>query len=369
MKKSPAVFCLIGAAIAFFGAMNLACQNLETLIREVFAIPSPTGYENVLSSKIRGYLPQDWRVDKDNVGSLYAWPSAPAEAGLVVATALDEFGYFVSGIAADGYLRIDRAVTPPVAIFDSFLLGHVMSVTTKKGPLAALCSLPAMHIMPREMRDKLARGVMLDDIYLDIGVRSVEEAREKGVEILDAVTPWPDLAELEGKKWAGPSLAVKSGAAVLTALALDLRRRKPSADSALVWLAQTRFAARSQDVRGALGAVRLKNRLKPSQVVLIDTLAADREGGSVFIGKGPVLVLPREGASELGRKMEEAAASAKIPLQAAPAYESFLANPFLKDSKDVIILGLPVKFKATMSEVIDLKDVQALRDLLLQVLK
>ena len=369
MKKKLVVFALAASAWALYGTVNLAGQNLETLIKEIFAVPSPTGYENVLSIKIQGYLPKEWRVDRDNVGSLYAFPAVKAEPNLVVATALDEFGYFVSGIAPDGYLRIDRAASEPVAIFNSFLLGHVMSVTTKKGALAALCSLPAIHIMPREMRDRLSRGITLNDIYLDIGVRSEDEAREKGVEILDAVTPWPDLAELEGRKWAGPSLAVKSGAAVLAALAQDLKGRKPASEAVLVWLAQTRFSARSQDVRGALGAVRLKNRLKPAQVVLIDAVAADGDGGNVFIGKGPVLVQPREGVSRLRQKMEEAAVKAHIQLQAMGAYESTLVGPFLKDTEDLLILGLPVKFKATMSEVIDLKDVQSLKDLLLQALK
>ena len=156
MRKSLVVIILTAAGLALFGARDLPGQALENLIKDVFTVPSPTGYENILAAKIQGYLPKEWRTDMDNVSSLYAFMGAKAEPTLVVAAPLDEFGYFVSGIQTDGYLRIDRAVTEPVAIFNSFLLGHVMSVSTKKGTLAALCTLPAMHIMPREVRDRLS---------------------------------------------------------------------------------------------------------------------------------------------------------------------------------------------------------------------
>jgi len=369
MKKSLVILFLAAAGLSLCEAPGLPGQDLKTLVKDVLTVPSPTGYENMLAAKIRGYLPDEWRADRDNVGSLYAFTGAKAEAGLVIAAPLDEFGYFVSGITADGYLRIDRAVSEPVAIFNSFLLGHVMSISTKKGTLTALCSVPAMHIMPRDVRDRLSRGVTLDDVYLDIGVRSEDEAREKGVEILDAVTPWPDLTELEGEKWAGPSLGVKSGAAALAALAQDLKGRKSGKETVLVWMAQARFPARSQETRGALGALRLKNRLKPSRLILVDTIAADAEGGTVFLGKGPVLVQSGEGGSKLRKEVEDAAVKAKLLLQSSAAYESPLSGPFLKDTEDFLIIGLPVKFKSTMSEVVDLGDLQALNQLFLQVLR
>ena len=369
MKKNLIILFLAAAGLSLHQAPGLAGQDLETLVKEVLTVPSPTGYENLLAAKIQGYLPTGWRADRDNVGSLYAFTSAKAEAGLVIAAPLDEFGYFVSGITPDGYLRIDRAVTEPVPIFNSFLLGHILSVSTKKGILTAICSVPAMHIMPRDVRDRLSRGITLDDVYLDIGVRSEDEAREKGVEILDAVTHSPDLAELEGEKWAAPSLGVKSGAAVLAALARDLKAGRAGTETALVWMAQTRFPARSQETRGALGALRMKNRLNPGQLILVDTIAADAEGGTVFIGRGPVLVQPREGASRLRKGVEDASVRAKVRLQSSAAYESALTGPFLKGTEDVLIIGLPVKFKSTVSEVVDMADLQALRQLLLEVLR
>jgi endoglucanase len=229
-----------------------------------------------------------------------------------------------------------------------------------------------MHLITRERREEL-RNFTLDMAFVDIGVRSEDEARAKGVERLDAVTLWPDLSVLAGDKWAGPSLGLKTSCALLLNLADDLGKAKLSQEVTLSWLAQTKWLARSSGAgapRGALGSARTRKILQPKFAVLVDGIPADRgERGAAF-GKGPALVLPRDGSPKLREAVEAAAREAKVALQVVTAgSDSTLLNGLAGEGTEAVLLALPVKFAQTPSEVVDLKDAQALKAVLLQLVQ
>jgi putative aminopeptidase FrvX len=354
--------------VAFFlalGAGFAAAQDLKSRIKELYPIPSSTGNEEALAAKIEQSLPKNGVKEKDAMGSLFArW--GKGEPRLAVLTALDEIGYIVSGITSDGYLRLDRAVQPPHPLFDSYLLGHPVMISTQKGLLQGIISQPAMHFLTRERREELSKNFSLDFVYLDVGVRSEEEARAKGIEILDPVTFWPDLSQLANDRWAGHALGLKTGCAVLLNVAAELGGMKLSQEVVLGWMAQTKFPARG--TRSALGAMRAKNKFQPQNVLILDIVAADRGEKSPVFGKGPVLVQAKEGTSKLKDIVQAIAREKNIPLQSVTGTESTLMTPFLGDSTEALILALPVKFPQTPVEVVDFKDVQALEDLILGVL-
>jgi putative aminopeptidase FrvX len=283
---------------------------------------------------------------------------------------LDEYGWFVSGFTADGFLRLDRSAQPHPN-YDSYLLGHPVVISTQKGLLYGIVVQPAMHLLTRERREEL-RSFTLDLVYVDIGVHSEDEARKKGVERLDAVTLWPDLSVLAGDKWAGPSLGQKTSCALLLGLADDLGKAKLSQEVTLSWLAQTKFPARSTGAgapRSALGSVRARKTLQPKFAIAIDGIPADRGERSPVFGKGPALVLPRDGAPKLKEAVEAAARDAKISIQIVSGADSTLLNGLAGDGTEAVLLALPVKFGQTPAEVVDLKDAQALKALLLQLLQ
>jgi putative aminopeptidase FrvX len=349
----------------FFGIVFAAAQDMKSLVKELFPIPSSTGNEEALAAKIEQSLPKSAVKEKDPMGSLYArW--GKGEPRLAVLAALDEYGYIVSGINPDGYLRLDRAVQPPHPFFDSYLLGHPVMISTQKGLLQGIVSQPAMHLLTRERREELSKSFSLDLVFLDIGTRSEEEVRAKGVEILDPVTFWPDLSELANDRWAGHALGLKTECAVLLSLAAELSRTKTSQEVVLGWMAQTKFPARGS--RSALGAMRAKKELQPQKVLILDIVAADRGEKSPALGQGPVLVQGKEGASKLKDIIDAIAREKNIPMQSLAGVESTLMTPFLGDSTEVLILALPVKFPHTPVEVVDFKDVQALKDLVLSLI-
>ena len=350
------------------GAALAASYDLKDLIREAHSIPSTTGNEELLAARILSFLPKTG-VDMDNLGSVTA-RFGRGGARIAVCAPLDDYGWFVSGFTPDGFLRLDR-IGQPQPNYDGYLLGHPVVVSTQKGLLHGIVVQPSMHLLTRERREEL-RNFTLALAYVDVGVRSEDEARLKGIERLDAVTLWPDLSVLANDKWAGPSLGQKAACALLLALADDLSKAKLSQEVALSWLAQTKFLARSAGQgapRAALGSVRARKALQPKFAIAIDGLPADRGERSPVFGQGPALVLPRDGAAPLKEAVEAAARDAKVAIQTVSGADSTLLNGLAGEGTQAVLLALPVKFGQTPAEVVDLKDVQALKAVLLQLLQ
>ena len=280
---------------------------------------------------------------------------------------MDEFGYAVSNILPDGYLQLDRLGTPPVGIFDAFLMGHDVVLSTRSGLRQGIVVQPAMHVLSTEMRDKIAKSVTLDMIYVDVGARSEADVRAKGIDILDPVTFSQDLAVLANDRLAGTALGLKTNAAVLTALAEAAGGGSLPQATALGWMTQTRMAARGS--RSALGAVRARNRLAPKAAIVLGTVAADRGEKSPVFGKGIVVIQAKEGPMKLRDAVDAVAKEKGIALQAQTGGEGAILTPFLADGAEALILALPVKFAGTPSEVVDMKDARSLLDLVSDIVR
>lgn len=355
-KSILPILAFLAACSASFGAVDL-----EALIKEFHAIPAVTGNEEFLAAKISAFLPKTFRFEKDNLGGLYARPEgAGAAGGIAILAPLDDFGYVVSGISDDGYLRVDRASAPPSPIYDSFLLGHPVIISTAKGQKQAIVSQPAMHVLTRELRETIASAFSLDLVYVDIGAKSEKDARAKGIEILDPVSLWPDYVTLAGTKRAGPNLGRKALAAALADLASAAGSSAKDRAFYFAWPAQTRLAARGGG-RGSLGMTRAANVLSVPYAIVLDTIAVRADGKSPVLGGGPVLILPKDVPLPLRGAIERAAAKENITLQSAVVPQSPLLSPFPPDDgKDAVGLAIPVRFAGTPGEVIDLSDLRAL---------
>ncbi len=350
-------------ALVCLAAGVMRAADVKSLTKELFVVPSTTGNEDLLAGRVRGLLPRGLAVEEDGLGTIAIRFRGSAGPTLLLA-ALDGYGHMVSGITADGYLTLDRPVAPPHARFDAYLLGQPVIVSTARGPVQGVVSQPALHLLTQERRKTLVEGYSLENAFVDIGVRSEQEARAKGVEVLDAVTFPPVLTELAGEKWSGPGLGLKAVAAVLVAVAESLTAEPPGDETVIAWVAQTKFAARGRGARPAVGAARARTRWPSARTVVVDVVAAGTGDGSPGLGKGPVIVEGKDRPTALRQEFERAAAGAGIPCQSLAMADSPMTIPFAGPPSEVLTVALPVLYLNTPSEVIDLKDLQALRDLL-----
>jgi putative aminopeptidase FrvX len=357
----------LAAGLCLAGAGRAA--DLKTMVKELFAVPSTTGHEEMLAARVRSLLPQGMRAETAGLGSV-AVRLAGGPGPTLILAGLDGYGHMVSGITPEGYLTLDRPVPAPNARFDAFLLGQPVVISTARGPVQGVVAQPAMHLLTPERRKALVEGFTLEAAYVDIGVRSDREARAKGIELLDPVTYPAVLTELAGNKWAGPGLGQKAVAAVLVAAAGALSGRTGGEETVLVWAAQTKFLARGRGARPPVGAVQAGAMWRPRRAIVVDVMAAGKDGGFPVLGKGPAIVqAAAEGPQGLPRTFEERAAAAGIPCQSGAGPGSPLQIPFAGLADNCLTLALPVEFLGTPSEVVALEDIEALRDLLVRFLQ
>ncbi len=353
----------IGLGLSLLALVSFGDEvGLRRWVEIFFNLPSPTGYEESMVEAIKRFLPERFETARDNLGSLYvSWGTNGN--GLAVCAPLDEPGYFVSGINPDGYLTLDRAVyLPPLA--DSFLRGHPMIIWTGQGPVEGVWAVPSVHILSAEMRKKMTETPALEMALLDIGAASDEEARAKGVRLLDAVTPWREIIRLGGTEMAGQALGSKVCAAVLIDLAQSLHGSAIS-DAALVWMAQTKSIARRARLPVAMGALRASQEVRSAQILVVDVFPCDLEAQrDIQPGEGPVLVYRMNKVNKMVNTIKELARVGGLSLQEAQDYHSPLLAPFLEDHEESAGLFLPVRFPLTPSEIVDFKDVESLKTLL-----
>ncbi len=362
--KTPVV--LFFALVPLLWTTPVRAVELADLIRSWIPVVSTPGNEQTLAARVEASLPAGLKVEKQPFGTLFV-RTGEGTPDLAVLVALDGHGWFVSGITPDGYLTLDRPGQPPHPGFDGFLLGSPVVVATRRGVIKAVVSQPAIHLLTAERRRTLVENFSLETAFLDIGVGSAEEARARGVEILDAVDLRPDLTELANGRWSGPSLGAKAAAAILTAAVKDASP-KMAKGTAAGWLAQTKFPVRGRGRATSLGAVRASNSLRPKAVILVDLVAADREAAGPALGGGPVLAQAADKEPELRTAVEETARKAGISLQRAAVPDSPLLAAF-QDGVDGLVLALPVRYLHSPAEMIDLKDAEALAALLALILQ
>ena len=367
MKRRLSLFTLSVMILFSFAAYSSEKSSVLKLTQALFPIPSPTGYEEPLVEVITGILPSSHQIRRDNLGSLY-WGQENRGSQLAVCTPMDEAGYFVSGINPGGYIRLDKAVSMP-SLIDSYHLGHPMIVWTDKGPIEGVLALPSLHILSADVRREFQENPGLPLAFLDIGVSSETEVRERGVEMLDAVTPWREITKLAGSKMAGHSLGLKCCTAIVLNLAKSFSTSQ-TPNTTFVWMAQTKFPVRRSRPRSALGALRVSKEVKAKSIVIVDVFPCDVEGQrKIVVGNGPVLVYSKDRVTKIGERIQSMSAAKGLPLQLAPDYSSSVLNPFLAKDEEFIGLFLPVKFPQTPSEIVDTKDMETLNSLLSALLQ
>ncbi len=363
---------IISVALCVLVAVSFVASDAEEssvlkLTEILFPVPSPTGYEEPMVKAIQEILSSGSSSHRDNLGGFY-WNHGIENSQLAVCTPIDETGYFVSGINPQGYLRIDKAVFG-LPLIDSYHLGHPMVVWTENGPTEGVLALPSLHILSSDVRRTFQERPSLELAYLDIGVNSVDEVREIGVAIMDAVTPWRELTRLAGDQIAGHSLGLK----LCTALVLDLAKnhaRPEDSNTVFVWMAQTKSTLRRSRPRSSLGAFRAAEELKTKNIIIVDVFPCDgQDQAGVKIGKGPVLIDPGNKAPTLLGRIQKWAQESGSTFQVATEFSSAVLNPFLSKRDEVIGIFLPVKFSQTPSEVVDAQDAETLSSLLTALLK
>lgn len=327
----------------------------------------PSGCEEAVAAYIRRVAePLADDVTYDQMGNLVAlYTAAGAPRGTLMLSAhMDEVGFMVTRIEESGYLRfatvggIDPRVLPGrTIVFENGVRGVI--------------GCKPIHLQKKDERTK---RVPMKDLYFDIGAS--DKATAEALVELGAFATFdaPMFALGGGKKLVGKALDDRAGCAILLDVLEGLAKAGTRFDYDIV------FAFTVREEVGLSGALVTANYWKPDKAIILETTAiadiADtpEESTVAWQGKGGVISLADRSTiydEDMIRFAMETGDTRGIPVQ----IKRYLSGG--NDAGNIhrtgvgvkcLALSLPTRYLHTATNVIDVADYHATRDLLAAML-
>lgn len=148
-------------------------------------------------------------ISEDKLGNVIGVRKGKKNAPkIMLAAHMDEIGLFVKTISKEGFLQFTKIG----GIDDRILLAQKAIVHTEKGPLHGIIGSKPPHIQKEEERKKV---LAYDELFIDIGAESQEEARKMGVKIGDPVSFDIKFAKIGNDAVIGKAFDDRVGCAVM----------------------------------------------------------------------------------------------------------------------------------------------------------
>ena len=290
----------------------------------------------------------------DSYGNAVGIINPEADYKVVIEAHADEIAWYVNYITKEGYIYVIRNGGSDYQIAPSMRA----TIHGEQGNLPAVFGWPAIHV--RKEREKATMNV--ENIVLDGGFSSKEEAIKQGVEIGSIVTFDRDLCELNGKFWTGRALDNRIGGVIIAEVARMLYEKKAKLPFGLY------IVNAVQEEIGHGGARMITQKIKP-QLALITDVTHDTQSphyskiknGDVACGKGPVIFTAPSVQSEVHAMLLKVAKKHKIPFQrSAVQYQTGTDTEAFAYSNAGIPSGLispPLKYMHTTVETVHKDDI------------
>ena len=342
--------------------------GLRADLKTLMAIPGLSGHEERVAAWLRGQLNALGLPNRtDRLGNLIATIAGdPAKPSVMIFTHMDQLGFFVRKIEADGLIRVERMG----GVSERAMAAQEVTLCGAKGDIAGIIMNKAHHATTPDEKYKVLTA---PEIRIDTGHGSKAAVEAAGIRIGTPVVYAARVIELAGERIAGTSVDDRAGCAALMDLA-RARKGRTGPTLHLVWSVQEEFNLR--------GAVVAAQNLHPDIAIQIDLMLATdtpdmADRGEMVMGGGPGIslysfhgrgtlngVIPHPALVSL---MEETADALSLPLQRS-AQVGVLTDlsyvQLLGDGVASIDVGYPMRHSHSTIECCDLRDVAGLVRLL-----
>ncbi len=329
--------------------------EMDEFLLELLRSRSPTGTEreagSVVERYMRGFADS---VKPDVLGNRIA-SLGGGEKTLMYAGHMDEIGFIVSYIDDDGFVFFqqlgghDNIMRPGrrVAILSSS--GNVYGVTGKR----------AIHLTDAKERKEIPET---HQVWIDIGAKDANEAR-KMVRIGDPVVYDTALHGLTNRRCAARAFDNRAGCYC----AFEAMRRIAKSESKPEY--KLVCVATSQEEIGTRGATTSAYAVNPDVAVAIDVEHATdfpgcdkRRFGSVKLGGGPVISRGPNLNPKVFQRLVDCAESLKMDYQinaeSRPTGTDARVLQMTRGGVATGLVGVPLRYMHTPSEVADLDDIE-----------
>ncbi|HET8889591.1 MAG TPA: M20/M25/M40 family metallo-hydrolase [Candidatus Angelobacter sp.] len=351
-------------------------QSINDVLRELVETPAVTGYEQSVGKKIVARIkamPQRYAFTIDRMGNISVTVGSGAPKRLVVAP-FDEPGFVVSGITPEGYLTLQRLPQGGnLPLFNELYAAQPVMLQTAKGDwINGAMTGVSIHLQPQRQHPPSMAD--LDNMYVDVGATSAQEARAGGADVLSPLAVGRNFHLLDtARKYASPAVGDRFGAAALLELlhTLDPGKIKGTLTVAFV----------TQQWLGARGLQQVLYQVVPDEMIYVGRLMrppapaasapanAQREAAPSFKqapGNGVLFASEKPDADLDSFAMEfKILAEVMRHLPSASDYSApllprggYMAQATLP--KRTVHLSIATAWPSTPAEVIDLLDLEGL---------
>jgi len=338
---------------------------MDPLLKKILDASGVSGYEK----EIAGIMQQELKkscpeVIIDNFGNVIA-KKGKGKKKIMLAAHMDEVGFLVKHINKEGFIHFIKVG----GIDDRILLGQRVSIRTKKGPIRGIIGAKPPHLLKDEEAKRL---VKYEDMFIDIGCKSKEDAQKK-VEIADPIVFDADAGNLNGDLYYGKAIDNRVGCYALIKI---MEKLKVTAEVYAV--------ATVQEEVGLKGARTSSFKIDPEFAIAIDTtVAGDTPGireteSALKLGEGVAItiieaagrgVIVNEKVKEL---FIETAKANKIKYQIDVIEGGMTDGAIIYMNREGIhtgVLSIPTRYIHSSTGVFNLNDLESAVDLAIKVLE
>lgn len=265
-------------------------DRVVKLLEELSNAPAPSGYEGPVRDILRReFQAAGLEVSNDGMGSIIAVLRGPTDGpSIMLAAHMDEVGAIVRFITPEGMVKLQLLG----GWLDQALVDQRWTILTAKGPVAAISGLKSVHVTPTEERSRVTPR---EDVFLDVGAKSKQEADALGIRPGDPIAPAGSFAALASGRYVGKALDDRVGCVVLIETLRRLKEQGIKTPNTIY------FVGTVQEEIGSRGAHTAVALVKPALGLSLEAgIAADHPGGrsdyaQEKLGAGPVIYLADTG--------------------------------------------------------------------------
>jgi putative aminopeptidase FrvX len=332
--------------------LNPQALAVPPVLHDLLTASGPSGHEEPAAAVWRESASAFAEVHGDTLGTSFARVGSGGAYTLAVIGHIDEIGFAVTHVDADGFLSYSA-----LGGFDpDILAGQRVLISGRAGPVEGV-AVPRV----RSRRDRNDSGISHGDIHLDIGARSRDEAAER-VAPGDTGVWRGDPLELPNGRVVSKSMDNRLGAYVALEAARRIAERGAAVDVVAV--------ASVQEETGHDGARAAAFSLEPDVSLVIEvTYTTDVPGGDpkklgkVELGSGAVILRGPVANRRVTDLLVETAAAEGVPY----TIEVWTGRTHT-DADDVHaarggiptgIISIPLRYMHSPCEMVALDDLEA----------
>ena len=329
--------------------------------------PAPTGFEKsgqqLWLDYIRPYI-DDYFVDTYGTAVGVINPDAPYK--VVVEAHADEISWFVHYITNDGFIYLRRNGGSDHQIAPSMRV----NIHTDKGIVKGVFGWPAIHVREPGKEESPS----MKNLFLEVGATTKAEVEKMGIHVGCVCTFEDEFMIMNDRYYLGRALDNRIGGFMIAEVARMLKEKKDKLPFGVY------FTNSVQEEIGLRGAEMIAHRIKPDVAIVTDVCHDTQTpmmnkvvNGDLACGKGPVLSYGPAVQNNLLKHIIAAADKNNIPFQRAAVSRSTGTDTdaFAYSNAGVAsaLISLPLRYMHTTVEMVHMKDVEHVIQLIYHSLK